>query len=88
MEKITIKYIPNLESAINIFSKDALTYYFDDFLNDKYKSSDIVEDYVDNYLSDKKYELPRKILLNDDVTYKTVDDVIFYKSMYKNPHSV
>ena len=88
MEKIIIKYIPNLESAINIFSKDALIYYFNDFLNDEYKSSDLVKDYVDNYLSNQKLELDRKLVLNESVAYKTVNDVNFYKLMYKNSHKV
>ena len=31
LPKISIKYIPTLENAINIFSKDALYYYFNEY---------------------------------------------------------
>ena len=88
MDKITIKYIPNLENAINIFSKDALIYYFNDFLNDEYKSNDLVKDYLDNFLLNKHQGLDKKIILLDIVNYEKVEDVNFYKSMYKNTYRV
>lgn len=89
LNKIIIKYIPNLESAINIFSKDALIYYFDDFLNNTYKSADLVNDYINNidntnnYSKGIKLELDQLLILNDSTKYKIIEDINTYKEMYK-----
>ena len=37
LPEILIKYIPRLENAINIFSKEELKYYFNDFFDNEYK---------------------------------------------------
>mgnify|MGYP001358633164 CR=1 FL=1 len=80
---ITIKYIPNLENAINIFSKDALYYYFNEFFDNEAKSKDIVDDYVDDYLANKPRGLEYIYTLIDDVEY---EERLFenYMKMYKN----
>lgn len=80
---ITIKYIPNLENAINIFSKDALYYYFNEFFDNEAKSKDIVDDYVDDYLANKPTGLENIYTLIDDVEY---EERLFenYMKMYKN----
>ena len=83
LPKITIKYIPNLENAINIFSKDALYYYFNEFFDNEAKSKDIVDDYVDDYLVNKPKGLEDIYTLIDDVEY---EERLFenYTKMYKN----
>lgn len=80
---ITIKYIPNLENAINIFSKDALYYYFNEFFDNEAKSKDIVDDYVDDYLVNKPNGLEYVYTLIDDIEY---EEKLFenYIKMYKN----
>ena len=80
---ITIKYIPNLENAINIFSKDALYYYFNEFFDNESKSKDIVDDYVDDYLVNKPKGLEDIYTLIDDIEY---EEKLFenYIKMYKN----
>lgn len=80
---ITIKYIPNLENAINIFSKDALYYYFNEFFDNEAKSKDIVDDYVDDYLVNKPKGLENIYTLIDDIVY---EERFFenYMKMYKN----
>ena len=83
LPKITIKYIPNLENAINIFSKDALYYYFNEFFDNEAKSKDIIDDYVDDYLVNKPKGLEDIYTLIDDVEY---EERLFenYTKMYKN----
>ena len=83
LPKITIKYIPTLENAINIFSKDALYYYFNEFFDNEAKSKDIVDDYVDDYLVNKPKGLEDIYTLIDDVEY---EERLFenYMKMYKN----
>tara|TARA_B100001758_G_scaffold29470_1_gene20861 strand:+ start:16468 stop:19017 length:2550 start_codon:yes stop_codon:yes gene_type:complete len=80
---ITIKYIPNLENAINIFSKEALYYYFNEFFDNEAKSKDIVDDYVDDYLVNKPKGLENIYTLIDDIEY---EEKLFenYMKMYKN----
>ena len=83
LPKISIKYIPTLENAINIFSKDALYYYFNEFFDNETKSKDIVDDYVDDYLVNKPKGLEDIYTLIDDVEY---EERLFenYMKMYKN----
>jgi hypothetical protein len=83
LPEITIKYIPNLEKAINIFSKDALYYYFNEFFDNEAKSKDIVDDYVDDYLANKPKGLENIYTLIDDIEY---EERLFenYTKMYKN----
>jgi hypothetical protein len=83
LPEITIKYIPNLENAINIFSKDALYYYFNEFFDNEAKSKDIVDDYVDDYLANKPKGLENIYTLIDDIEY---EERLFenYTKMYKN----
>lgn len=80
---ITIKYIPNLENAINTFSKDALYYFFNDFFDNEAKSKDIVDDYVDDYLVNKPKGLENIYTLIDDIKY---EQKLFetYMKMYNN----
>jgi hypothetical protein len=66
LDEITIKYIPKLEEAINIFTKDSLYFHFDDFFNNIYKAREIVDDYVDDYL---------KIKSNKNVLYRLKSEV-------------
>jgi hypothetical protein len=87
LPEILIKYIPNLEKAVNIFSKDSLYYYFNDFFNNEYKSIDVVNDYVDNYLANKPIGLENVYILSETVEYEKKDFSI-YKSIYKNPYNV
>jgi hypothetical protein len=83
LPEITIKYIPNLEKAINIFSKDALYYYFNEFFDNEAKSKDIVDDYVDDYLANKPKGLENIYTLIDEIEY---EERLFenYTKMYKN----
>lgn len=87
LPEILIKYIPNLEKAVNIFSKDSLYYYFNDFFNNEYKAIDVVNDYVDNYLAKKPIGLENVYILNDTVVYEQ-KDFNTYTSIYKNPYNV
>ena len=87
LPEILIKYIPNLEKAVNIFSKDSLYYYFNDFFNNEYKSIDVVDDYIDNYLAKKPIGLEPIYILNENVNYE-IKEFSLYKSIYKNPYNV
>jgi len=80
LPEILIKYIPRLENAINIFSKEGLKYYFNDFFDNEYKSKAIVDDYVDDFISSvskaylKKFNIepsPLFVNIGDGVTIKT-----------------
>ena len=86
LPEILILYIPNLENAINIHSKDALTNYFNDFFNNEYKAQDIVDDYVDDFLLDKPKGLDYIYKLNDDIEYETKQNKK-YKEMFINFYS-
>ena len=83
LPEISIKYIPNLENAINIFSKDALYYYFNEFFDNEAKSKDIVDDYVDDYLANKPTGLEDIYTLIDGVEYDK-REFENYTNMYKN----
>jgi len=83
LPEISIKYIPNLEKAINIFSKEALYYYFNDFFDNESKSQDIVDDYVDDYLLNKPQGLENIYRLVDDIKYEKKENANYMK-MYKN----
>jgi hypothetical protein len=83
LPEILIKYIPNLEKAINIFSKEALYYYFNEFFDNESKSQDIVDDYVDDYLLNKPKGLENIYRLNDDIEYQEKVNENYMK-MYKN----
>ena len=84
---ILIKYIPNLEKAVNIFSKDSLYYYFNDFFNNEFKSIDVVNDYIDNYLANKPTGLENIYILSENTVYET-RDISTYKAIYKNNYII
>ena len=86
LPEILIKYIPTLENAINIFSKDGLKYYFNDFFDNEYKSKAIVDDYVDDFLANKS-KLEKVYRLLDNIEYEERDKIQYikmYKNRYKN----
>ena len=86
LPEILIKYIPRLENAINIFSKEELKYYFNDFFDNEYKSKAIVDDYIDDFLTNKN-KLEKVYILSDNITYDVRDEIQYikmYKNRYKN----
>ena len=46
IKEIVITYIPKIKNAINLFDKDSLINFFNEFLDNQYKSKDLVEDYL------------------------------------------
>ena len=86
LPEILIKYIPRLENAINIFSKEALKYYFNDFFDNEYKSKAIVDDYVDDFLTNKS-KIEKVYRLLDNIEYEERNEIQYikmYKNRYKN----
>ena len=84
VHEILIKYIPNLENAINIFNKETLTNIFNDFFDNYYKSKDLVDDYF-TFLENKNTGLEKLYILQNEISYKQVTPE-FYKEMYKNSY--
>ena len=78
LPEILIKYIPRLENAINIFSKEALKYYFNDFFDNEYKSKAIVDDYVDDFLTNKS-KIEKVYRLLDNIEYEERNEIQYIK---------
>ena len=87
IKEIVITYIPKLKNAINLFDKDSLINFFNEFLDNQYKSKDIVEDYL---LFIKKYKTGLDIIytLSDSITYNLISDPLYFKNMYNNPYPI
>lgn len=87
IKEIVITYIPKIKNAINLFDKDSLINFFNEFLDNQYKSKDLVEDYL---LFIKKYKTGLDIIytLSDSITYNLISDPLYFKNMYNNPYPI